>query len=353
MQTLIRKFYDSLFEATKCSSINVDTSSTLMCPSGRQLKREEIVKRDGFELVEFGEPCWTNVNFVKLFCEKCPDGFYTLQKGSSIGLNTNKDTDCLKCPYGATCENGRIVAKENFWGFNISTKQSSLQFVPCPLEYCKTSTHSNYYNGCHGSRSGILCGQCSAGYSEALYSTSCRKKEKCNDHWFWIASLIYVLAFALYIIFKPPVFSLLYRQSLWFRKTPESDRTQMISNEGSGDEHDAGYLKIIFYFYQVAEVVMVGSPENTLHLVPFIPPIIALFNFQVKTIDGSIGCPFPGLNAVTKELFVCLKFLATLLSIGAIYGIHRGISKSSYVTTPSLALYLAAALETLLLGYDP
>ena len=47
-------------------------------------------------------------------------------------------------------------------------------------------------------------------------------------------------------------------------------------------------------------------------LVPFITPVIAVFNFQEKTMSGSIGCPFSGLDVVTKELFLCLKFLGTL-----------------------------------------
>ncbi len=329
-----RKFYP-IFATAKSSSIKIDTSSSLQCPTGKQINLKKMAQ---------------NVNYIMLFCEECPDGFYTLQRGSTNGLSINKGTECLKCPYGATCENGNIVAKDNFWGFKALKKPPSLQFIPCPLEYCQTTT--THKHSCHGNRSGVLCGKCSHGYSEALYSTSCRKNEKCNDHWFWMASFAYVMVFALYVIFKPPILSLLYRQSLWFRKTPESGCTQTSPNVENSDKHDAGYLKIIFYFYQVVELVMVKSPEKTLHLVPFIPPVIALFNFQVKSLDGSIGCPFPGLNAVTKELFMCLKFLATLLSIGFIYAIHRGISKSFYITPPSLTLYLAVALETLLLGYE-
>ena len=324
-----------------------------------RMKTEEMVTL--FELVKdddkkpaWNDTSWTKVSYVKLFCDECPDGFYTLQQGSTKGFNINKDTKCLKCPYGATCENGNIKANENFWGCNISTKPPSLQFISCPVEYCKTPTHSSRhaYNACHGNRSGVLCGQCSAGYTEVLYSTSCRKIEKCNDHWFWVASFIYVIFFALYVIFKPSIFSLLYQQSLWFMKKAKNVRQQSSANEDNSDKHDAGYLKIVFYFYQVAELVMVRSPENTLHMVPFIPPVIAFFNFQVKTMDGSIGCPFPGLDAVTKELFMCLKFLAVLLSIAFIYVIHRFISKSFHFPVPSLPLYLAVALETLLLGYE-
>ena len=57
-----REFYDPLFEATRCSSINIDASSTLQCPSGRRIKREKIAMRKGFELVKDGATCWTNVN---------------------------------------------------------------------------------------------------------------------------------------------------------------------------------------------------------------------------------------------------------------------------------------------------
>jgi len=197
----------------------------------------------------------------------------------------------------------------------------------------------------------VLCGECSDGYTEALYSTSCRKKDKCKDHWFWLATVIYVVGFAVYFVFKPPIFSKLYKETLWFKKTPVNACVQPLPPEEM-DELDSGYLKIVFYFYQVAELVIIKSPEDVLHVVPFIPTVIALFNFQVKTLDGGIGCPFPGLSAVTKQLFLCSKFLATLLSIGVIYAIHRATSKTRYISSPSLRSYLAAALEIVLLGYE-
>ena len=157
---------------------------------------------------------------------------------------------------------------------------------------------------------------------------------------------------ALYFVFKPPIFSWLFRQCLWFRKKSNSSQRQAAPHEANDEEHDAGYFKTIFYFYQVAEILMIKSPEAALHIVPFVTPVIALFNFQVRTINGSIGCPFPGFNVVTKELFLCLKFLATLLSIAMIYAIHRVISRFRHIPKPSLTLYLAVVLETLLLGYE-
>ena len=350
-----KKFYPIL-AVTKSSLIQVDAASTIKCPSGRWLKMDINKKTEGFELSKRIDICtsWMKANYVKIFCEECPTGFYSLQRGFISGLTVTKEDKCLKCPYGASCENGTIKAKENFWGMeDFSSIPPSFHFFHCPSEYCSRSSHSTHYghNSCHGRRDGVLCGKCFDGYSEALYSNSCRKNERCNDSWFWLATMIYVAAFAVYIVFKPPIFSQLLKYSLWFKYKPGFSNLHQTSSE-ENKEHDSGYLKIIFYFYQVAELVMIRSPEKTFHLVPIIPPIMAIFNFQVKSLNGSIGCPFPGLTAVTKELFKCMKFLGTLLSIGLIYAIHRATSRSLHTAPPSMKLYLAVALETLLLGYE-
>ena len=344
----VNQEFHPIFAATKSSTIKIDSSTSFKCPDGTQIRLENI------NLVRGSETCWISVAYVKFFCEECQDGFYNLKRGSSSGLDIHEETKCLKCPYGATCENGDIKAQENFWGCYYSPLSTKLEFHPCPLEYCRppTSPNTSTFNGCHGSRTGVLCGQCAEGFSEDLYSTSCREREKCHDHWFWIASLIYVIMLSLYLVFKPPIFSWLFRQCLWFRKKSNSSQRQAAPHEANDEEHDAGYFKTIFYFYQVAKILMIKSPEAALHIVPFVTPVIAFFNFQVRTINGSIGCPFPGFNVVTKELFLCLKFLATLLSIAMIYAIHRVISRFRHTPKPSLTLYLAVVLETVLLGYE-
>ena len=347
----ISKTLHPILAVTRSSLLQVDSSSTIQCPFGRWLRMVNNTE-NGFS--KGSQECWMKINYVKIFCEECPPGFYTLQRGLTTGLRNKKETECLKCPYGAYCANGTIKAKENFWGLaDTSSSPPSLKFFHCPSEYCNRPSNSTHYghNSCHGRRDGVLCGKCTDGYSEALYSTSCRKNDKCNNNWFWLATGIYVVVFAVYIVFKPPIFSGLLKQSLWFKNKPaESDFRQTSLKEDK--KHDFGYLKIIFYFYQVAELVMIKSPEKTFHLVPIIPPIIAIFNFQVKSLNGSIGCPFPGLTVVTKELFKCMKFVGTLLSIGLIYAIHRATSRSLHTAPPSMKLYLAVALETLLLGYE-
>ena len=347
--------FHPFLKASTSSLIKIDGASYLRCPPRRRVKLDKVQQNftEGLDFTEGNKTCWIRLNYFKESCEECPDRFYSLQRGLATGMNISKGTECLECPYGATCEHGNVKAKENFWGMNISSSFPKMQFFPCPLGYCDSPSDSGdyVYNACHGNRSGVLCGKCSDGYSETLYSPLCRKKEKCNDHWFWLATTIYVVFLALYLVFKPPIFSELYRHSLWFTRRTERFDVQQL-RPYNDQNHDPGYLKIIFYFYQVVELVMVNSPETTLTMVPIIPSVIAIFNFQVKTLNGRIGCPFPGLTAVTKALFQCTKFLGTLLSIGFVYVIHRAASTSRYISVPSLSLYLAVALETLLLGYE-
>ena len=337
--------FHPFLKASTSSLIKIDGASYLRCPPRRRVKLDKIQQNltEDLDFTEGNKTCWIRLNYFKESCEECPD----------TGMNICKGTECLECPYGATCEHGNAKAKENFWGMNVSASFPRMQFFPCPLGYCGSpSDSSDYvYNACRGNRSGVLCGNCSDGYSETLYSPSCREKEKCNDHWFWLATTIYVVFLALYLVFKPAIFSELYRHSLWFKRRTKTFDVQQLRLHND-QNHDPGYLKIIFHFYQVVKLVMVNSPETTLTMVPIIPPVIAIFNFQVKTLNDRIGCPFPGLTAVTKALFQCTTFLGTLLSIGFTYVIHRAASKFRYISAPSLSLYLAVALETLLLGYE-
>ena len=115
--------------------------------------------------------------------------------------------------------------------------------------------------------------------------------------------------FALYVVFfKPPIFS----KFLLSRVCGLQMKTTVITQCWVPKEH-------LLFLSEVTELVMVKSPENIPHMVPFIPPVIALYNFQVKAMNGSIGCLFPCFDAVTKELFMYLKFMPTLPSIDFIY----------------------------------
>ena len=129
----ISKTLHPILAVTRSSLLQVDSSSTIQCPFGRWLRMVSNTE-NGFS--KGSQECWMKINYVKIFCEECPAGFYTLQRGLTTGLRNKKETECLKCPYGAYCANGTIKAKENFWGLaDISSSPPNLNFFHCPSEY--------------------------------------------------------------------------------------------------------------------------------------------------------------------------------------------------------------------------
>ncbi|KAL9973689.1 hypothetical protein ACROYT_G020175 [Oculina patagonica] len=329
--------------------VQIDDNSTIQCPIGSQLLLDNTTHYLYTE--QNNSLCRINVTVVKYSCQLCPPGFYSIQKGTSRGLIVNSTVKCLECPFGASCIERNIAAKPNFWGFSTSSFPPSLRFMACPEHYCqKPTSESQGYNSCQGNRTGILCGKCTPGYSETLFSAKCRRNTECNNYWYWISTILLTTALALYLLIKPPILVLLRNQILWFhRREANIDEVDLDQN----DEHlDSGYLKITFYFYQAAELLMVGSVEDLLEKIPFIYTVIAAFNFQVRTINKGLGCPFVGLTAVTKELLLSGTVFLTMADIAVIYYVHSFINMLGRKEKPPLIHYMAAIMEVLLLGYE-
>ena len=334
--------YDPIFQVIDGGLVYFDSSTLMKCPIGSALRLANFS-----HLLHKSYPKQrpiTKVTNLKVFCEPCPLRTYSLERGYSTGLHVHQHT-CEPCPYGATCLH-KIAAKPNFWGYVSSKSPQALTFLSCPLEYCQPSKSTDMldFNSCYGNRAGILCGGCASGYSEALFTTKCRETINCRDNMFWLFTFAYIIALSLFLIFKPPVLSFLWRQAVWFARNPEDQRQETF--------FDPGYLKIIFYFYQIVELLLITSPEDLIHKVTFLSPLIGLFNFQVRSFDKNVGCPLPGLTAVTKEIFLSLKVFSTMACTLLIYGIHRAMSKTGRLQQPSSSLYLAVGMEILLLGYE-
>ena len=112
----------------------------------------------GLQFTEGTTICWINVNYVKLFCGECPDRFYSLQRGLVTGLDIYKGTECLKCPLGASCENGNVKAKDNFWGLNIFFKSTKPE-VLFPVHWNTAAVRRIPFttlNGCYSSRTDVF-----------------------------------------------------------------------------------------------------------------------------------------------------------------------------------------------------
>ncbi|XP_078370503.1 uncharacterized protein LOC144654283 isoform X1 [Oculina patagonica] len=326
--------------------VTMDNRTTIECRQGSQLLFENYTH---FAYSEKNcSSCRINVTVLKYSCRLCPPGLYSLQKGVSQGFNVRGSFNCSPCPYGANCIENNIASKANFWGYPIS---NNLSFFACPEHYCQSpASNSKEYNSCHGNRAGFLCGKCAPGYSETMFSTECHKSTECNNHMLWIITIMLTSAFTLYLLIKPPIFSLLRRQILWFRKTKDSF---VIRDLGQVHQHsDRGYLKITFYFYQAAELLIVGSTEHLLRKIPFIFSMFAAFNFQVKTFNRAIDCPLAGLTAVSKELLLSVTVFLTMAELVVIYCLNCVFNKIRRKEGPSLIHYIAVFIELLLLGYE-
>ena len=330
--------------------VYIDDNTSIQCNTGHRLKLENNThfvysKRNKSD-------CRINITVLRYSCTLCPPGFYSLQKGVSHGVLVGPSFECLSCPFGTNCVKKNIAAKTNFWGHHISKKPPSLKFFACSEHYCQSPpTNSTEYNSCYGNRTGVLCGVCSQGYSETLFSTECRKISECNNFWMWgLSMLLLTTGFVLYLLIKPPVLSFLRAHIFWFRKR---DVEHIRRDLGEVEEHsENGYLKITFYFYQAAELLIVGSVENLLYKIPFVYAVVAAFNFKVRSITNGVGCPFPGITAVTKELLLSATVLITMAEVAILFFAHSVFNIIRQKKRPSLLHYMAVALEILLLGYE-
>lgn len=329
--------------------VYMDDNSSIQCGIGNKL---ELDNATHFIYTEQNNSfCRVNVTVLKYSCNLCGPSFYSMQKGISRGLVVNNTVRCLRCPFGATCIKRNIAAKPNFWGYPVNTNPPSLRFILCPEHYCQSpSVHSKEYNSCQGNRSGSLCGSCIPGYSETLFSAECRKNGECNNYFFWISVIVLTTGLALYLIIKPPILVFLGNQILWFYPLKAYNQRDDLCQK---DVHkDRGFIKITFYFYQAAELLVVSSIENLLAKIPFIYIVFAVFNFQVRTINKGLGCPFVGLTAVTKELLLSGTVFLTMAVIALVYVAHSFINVLRRKEKPHLLHYLAVFMEVLLLGYE-
>ncbi|KAL9973707.1 hypothetical protein ACROYT_G020195 [Oculina patagonica] len=331
--------------------VYMDDNSSIQCPIGSQLELDNMTH---FVYTEQNNSfCRINITALKYSCQFCSPGFYSMRKGVSRGLIVNNTVECLQCPFGANCIERNIAAKPNFWGYPTSNDPPSLRFMACPEHYCRDPTSGTQgYNSCQGNRTGTLCGKCNRGYSETLFSAECRKNEKCDNYWFWILTILLTTGLALYLLIKPPILGFLVNQILWFRRREDDHGEQDLGVIHQHSSADSGYIKITFYFYQAAELLMVGSIESLLEKIPFIYTVIAAFNFQVRTINNGIGCPFPGMTAVTKQLVLSGAVFMTMTDIVLIFCVHSVFNALRRKEKPALIHYMAVFMEVLLLGYE-
>ena len=340
-QPILRIFFGGYFD--------IDQNSIIQCPVGSSLQFDNLT-HFSYEGGQDSTFCRVNVTTESFNCIMCPSKMYSLQSGFSRGLSVIKGFRCLECPFGAHCDGpNNIVAKRDFWGYKVtnSSNFSSLAFVPCPEKYCHSKSHNHQnFNRCYGYRQGVLCGRCAPGFTESLFSPECRKADECRCNFqLWVFMAIYTIVLTFYLLKKPPLARFLKDQIFWFKR----DRRQQNLEK---EETEKGYVRITFYFYQVFDLLSTTSVETMMEKVPYISTTVAAFNFEVHILDKNIGCPFAGLTAVTKEMFLSALVFVAIGHVFTIYCLNLVVYRILKKHKPVLVHYVAVAMEILLLGYE-
>ena len=295
--------------------------------------------------------------------ERCPEGTYSIHRGTRRRLS-DKHVNCYPCPVGGNCSLP-LAAQPNFWGY--PENEDNVSFQLCPEGYCclpsahnKCFYDNNYTaSGCQGNRTGILCGKCKQNFAEGLFTTECVRVKDCTHSWYLVVFFALTSLFALYLVRKPPVFEEVGKQLTWFIPRRKEGNNQVICSLDSTARKSVspnyGFLKIIFYFYQVAGVLTVSSygVKNILRN-RIVLPVTNLFNLKLYANTNWRICPWPILTPLSKTMFHLVTVMAILFSIPIIYLLHSGLNKlrKRRPTLPPAGPYFGAVLEIVLLGYS-
>ena len=362
------KLNDPLIFVSQAKKMIMDKTSLTSCPVGHR------IEMNGYSYLYARNK--TTVVGCTFSCKECDYNFYSLQRGTARSVYVEDGFQCLQCPRGADCVPA-IKSKTNYWGYHVSLNPPKLAFTICPFGYCKSpSTNSIEYNACQGKRTGVMCGMCSQDYTEALWSTYCTPIKDCNDYWFWILFLTLAFFMAIILVFKPPFVTYCLKQIFWFRtnsciadthnnhdiipsssslneETPqEKNISSSTTQQHKQDKRQfSRFVDIIFYFYQIAQLLLSSSSLKEFFVSQFLKPVLGFFNFQPSFTKHSFLCPFSGLTPETKLVFKTAPVLGTLVAIFFIYALHSFIYRIRGAIRPAIAPYLQASIKTALLGY--
>ena len=337
----------------------LDSSVRIETPINTKLKLRNIT---GIYDTIIGHKLVTISTISTIFTtERCPEGTYSIHRGTRRRLS-DKHVNCYPCPVGGNCSLP-LAAQPNFWGYPENEDIVSFQLCPegycCLHNKCFYDNNSYLHSGCQGNRTGILCGQCKQNFTEGLFTTECVRAKDCTHSWYLVVFFALTSLFALYLVRKPPVFEEVGKQLTWFIPRRKEGNNQVICSLDSTARKSVspnyGFLKIIFYFYQVAGVLTVSSygVKNILRN-KIVLPVTNLFNLKLYANTNWRICPWPILTPLSKTMFHLVTVMTILFSIPIIYLLHSGLNKlrKRRPTLPPAGPYFGAVLEIVLLGYS-
>ena len=378
--------FNRFLAVTQSENVTIRETSFILDPFSADSKGMVVVERAATDIldgsVRIESPINTKLNMQRLrekytyyeivtrvsvsfSTQRCPAGTYSIRRGIHSGYNAKELVNCHPCPVGGNCSSS-LAAQPNFWGY--PGNNDTVIFQLCPEGYCclpsvenKCFYDNNSYllSGCQGNRMGFLCGQCKRNFTEGLFTTECVRAKDCTQYWYLAVFLALTSSFALYLIRKPPVFETVVKHLTWFiprRKEENHQATcSLDSTVKKSVSPNYGFLKIIFYFYQVAGVLTVSSygVKNLLRT-EIALPIANLLNFKLYASINWKICPWPIFTPLLKTMVEVVTVMTILFSIPVIYLLHSGLNKlcKRKPTFPRAGPYLGAVLEIVLLGYS-
>jgi len=238
-------------------------------------------------------------------CALCPFGEYSFSGGS----------DCSVCPPSAVCSGGsQVYVQQDHWSFvehravvrsdGVLDLVPELHVLPCPRGHCcypgplvgPDANNARFVDGqfqckaaathqCAPTRTGILCGGCLAGLSEAFYTDVCQVCDK--PHYLFLVLIAALgLGFVAFLLFKPYTSNISICVNL------------LLTN--------------LSYFYQVLPLVMNNS-SGWLHSIW--RPFSLIFNFEPSTVASGVDGQLVDVDLFVYlfvSLSLCLSFLLSL-----------------------------------------
>ena len=218
------------------------TNVWMQCPVGYNLR---ATNSSAYGVRHYGLKRSHKLDQLSYLCESCQRNKYSLDHGylnytmvfnsfshftllingslpepQYTGKYIHHTIKCSDCPYGGHCVQG-ISAVPNFWGY---IQDGSVKFQHCPKRYCCSEKNCPDINSCTGLREGRLCGRCTKGYGEALFSPICVPNEQCGPTWLWPFGLTVGLVFAIFLLFQADLQHFLFGSPLGICCTGRSSR---------------------------------------------------------------------------------------------------------------------------------
>ena len=320
--------------------INLHGKIELTCPVGyifvNYTTPESLEKTKSFHYLQFA-------------CLKCPYKTYSFERGGFSSRHFTPKIKCHDCPRAAVCTGEQLRPRPNFWG-NKNPRNGEVFFLNCPLGYCcQNDQECKAYNSCHGNRTGTLCGRCNQGTSELLFGTECQPNKDCESKYFWIGISVIVPLYCLFFLYYNDIGKFLataffastkIRSQKLHDSPPESNSTEPHLPSMLG-----GYLKIIFYYYQIIHIFnsSIGDRGQTFKLIDhFITP---MFNFLLSVNVFNIRCPFKDLQPIHKVAILNSLGFLLLIFIGLLFIAWKVITAFKRSRLDSKPLYIDAVVQ--------